>query len=233
MELEQSRPDAGRQKRSMICPELIGNWRHAARPDLSRFRRLHPDGQELIRGWFQKAWEQRGYHNEDAFEPFIFAWIAFNGWGSCVTGLDQDRQWINALSLDPDLQQMFDRATADPMAPCGRAAREFHSTWPIFKAQALRRAGVREQPGLSRAALIERYLNAGVEEFAPQCAARHRQARGAIPLDWPHSLAALYRVRCNLFHGEKARHSEMDRWLVGAAFKLLTEFVADSRILGR
>ena len=45
-----------------------------------------------------------------------------------------------------------------------------------------------------------------------------------MPLDWPHTLAALYRVRCNLFHGEKGRHSEMDQRIVASGFRTLIQF---------
>jgi hypothetical protein len=51
------------------------------------------------------------------------------------------------------------------------------------------------------------------------------------PLDWGHTLAALYRVRCNLFHGEKARNSENDRLVVSAAYDTLHAFVDEARLL--
>ena len=49
-----------------------------------------------------------------------------------------------------------------------------------------------------------------------------------MPLDWPHTLEALYRVRCNLFHGEKGLDSEMDALIVSSAFRVLVHFLHDS-----
>lgn len=46
------------------------------------------------------------------------------------------------------------------------------------------------------------------------------------------TLPALYRVRCNLFHGEKARSSESDQTVVGAAYATLLAFVDESSVLG-
>jgi len=31
-----------------------------------------------------------------------------------------------------------------------------------------------------------------------------------VPIDWPHTLSAIYQVRCNLFHGYKGVYSEND-----------------------
>ncbi|MDO8691418.1 MAG: hypothetical protein Q7R39_15655, partial [Dehalococcoidia bacterium] len=60
---------------------------------------------------------------------------------------------------------------------------------------------------------------------APCCSKRHMDGNEAIPLDWPHTLAALYRVRCNLFHGEKALDSENDGQVVAAALRALLGFM--------
>ena len=78
-----------------------------------------------------------------------------------------------------------------------------------------------------RAAMTRAYVGAGVREFAPRCHFEHDQ----VPLDWGHMLAALYRVRCNLFHGEKARSSEHDQLVVGAAYEALLAFLDESRVL--
>ena len=49
----------------------------------------------------------------------------------------------------------------------------------------------------------------------------HRERSEEVSLNWAHSLKAIYRVRCNLFHGEKAAHSEMDQKIVSSAFRIL------------
>jgi hypothetical protein len=65
-------------------------------------------------------------------------------------------------------------------------------------------------------------------KFEPACWKRHMDEGGSIPMDWPHTLAALYRVRCNLFHGEKAPYSEIDRTIVRAALRVLVYFLHET-----
>ena len=45
-------------------------------------------GRRLIRAWFERAIEQRNCDAEESSEPFVFAFIALNGWASCVTTFD-------------------------------------------------------------------------------------------------------------------------------------------------
>lgn len=75
--------------------------------------------------------------------------------------------------------------------------------------------------------MTQAYLDAGARHFAPRCYLEHDE----VPLDWGHTLAALYRVRCNLFHGEKARSSENDQLVVARAYETLLSFVEDAALL--
>ena len=197
--------------------------------DLRMHQRLHPEGQRLITSWFEKAWNQR-LDEDETFESFIFAWFAVNGWAACVTGVDADREYIARLSSDDDLYERFERLLAADTA-FSASARRFHAMWPIFKAQRIRREGVRPEADLDRARLIGHYLEAGLTDYAPACWQAHRDAGEPVPLDWPHTLEAIYRVRCNLFHGEKSAHSEMDRLIVRAAFETLLYFFRNAQIL--
>ena len=190
---------------------------------------LHEDGRRLITAWFERAWEQRG--NEDAtFESFIFAWMSVNAWAACVTGEDQDHEYMRRLKADGELRQRFQRVVNE-FPDVRHDAAEFVSLLPIFKAQRLRRAGVRGQDGMNRGELVQHYLAEGITEYEPECAEWHRARGEPIPCDWPHVIAAIYRVRCNLFHGEKSAHSEMDRRIVRAAFLTLTGFFRRAEIL--
>jgi hypothetical protein len=217
----------------VTCPELVRHRRAITSFDLYRFHRLHLDGQRLISGWFKRAWDMRDCEAEEGFEPFIFLWLAFNGWAACVSGRDMDREWRDALALNPTIQGDFARLVADSESSVAVYALEFHRTWPIFKAQAIRRQGVYVGHEWSRQEVIEHYLSNGINRFEPQCGMRHRAEETEIPLDWPHTLAALYRVRCNLFHGEKAAHSEMDQLIVANAFRVLVHFLHGSGYLAR
>ena len=44
-------------------------------------------------------------------------------------------------------------------------------------------------------------------------------------MHWPHTLQALYQIRCNLFHGEKGAHMECDREIVDFALRAMLPFL--------
>src|SRR4030095_14145185 len=136
----------------MPCSDLISD-RPAPPVDLSRFERLHPEGRKLISGWFKRAWQARDCSPEDCFEPFISAWFAFNGWAACVTGLDQDRDYLDALKRCPEVTQDFDDAPKSAHCPLAHHASRFASLWPIFDVRALRQRSIRtwHAPHLGRA----------------------------------------------------------------------------------
>ncbi len=201
----------------------------ATRINLQRFQSLHPDGQNLVRSWFAKAYEAIA-NNEECFEAFIFAWFAVNGWAACVTGKDRDADYIRALQRSAELSEMF-QSLLDSEPEFRNAATEFQQFWPIFKAQDIRRAGHHAYGVSDRRAIVQHYLDHDLRVFEPQCCKSHHDAGEAVPLDWPHTLAAIYRVRCNLFHGEKSAHSEMDRAIVYVAFQVLVRFFRGCLIL--
>src|SRR5262245_57209145 len=192
----------------MTCQEL-----KASRPmkhDFGRYDVLHPEGRRLISGWFERAWQARECKDEDSFEPFIFTWFAVNGWAACVTGVDQDQKYLKALMSDQTMCQDFARLFSDSGAPFRSYAADFAWLWPIFEVKDLRQRRINGIQSGGRDTIVRSYLAEGAGKYQPQCWKRHRDAGEQVPLDWPHTLAAIYRVRCNLFHGEKAAHSEMD-----------------------
>lgn len=80
-----------------------------------------------------------------------------------------------------------------------------------------------------RPVLVKRYLNGGMKHF-PECWPYHQEEAETIPLDWLTHLP-IYRVRCNLFHGNKSTHSEMDSAIVQPAFHTLIRFFRGAQIL--
>jgi hypothetical protein len=207
----------------------ISDLRATRKPvELGRFDRLHDDGKRLIRGWLERA--ARGQREEPDFASFIYLWIAFNGWAACVTGKDGDRAWQDALIADPELNDRFDDLVGG-VSPAATAARQFAELWPVFRVSDLRARGIDYLAGgnASRAEMTQDYLDAGATKFEPQCFLDHEE----VPLDWGHTLAALYRVRCNLFHGEKARSSESDRLIVARAHGILLSFVEGTNLARR
>ena len=202
-----------------ICEELVRAHKNVGKVNLNRFNYLHSDGKNLILSWHDRA--QAMYHDPDShFEAFIYAWIAFNGWAACVTEIDADRKWLNALMLDNALAELFNNKFIENNNEHNEVLRCFGQLWPIFKAQEIRRRGVTGNES-NRDELIRHYINAGIRNYEPQCYKRHKDNKEIVPLDWAHTLATLYRVRCNLFHGEKSRDSENDHRIVSSAFKVL------------
>jgi len=213
----------------MVCSELFKRrgrtistaLRLEKKVSFDNYVGLHREGKRLICGWFNRAWRNRDCSPENSFEPFIFAWIAFNSWGMCVTGYERDVDIIDALAVNQKLSEDFQELMGDSKE-FREAARKFHRLWPIFKVQSIRRKGLYYHfPNWERGEIIEYYLNHDVKDYEPRCWKYHRERGEEVPLDWAHTLKAIYRVRCNLFHGEKAAHSEMDQKIVSSAFRIL------------
>ena len=210
------------------CTKMLNRKRPPVALNRSLFAGLHGDGRRLITGWLKKADESWRSGGADAFESFIFCWIAFNGWGACVANTEVDREWVEAVAFDAELGRRFgELASAD--GDFYRVATVFRSYFPIFKANELRdqrlRLAIERVP---RRDLVESYFRQGRTKYEPQCFQDHQ---AQVPLDWSHSMLALYRVRNNLFHGEKARHSEMDADIVNAAYEVLFGFITRTGLL--
>ncbi len=218
---------AGGETDSVTC--AISDLAATRRPiDFGRYASLHRDGRELIRGWLERAARRRPGGPD--FESFIYLWIAFNGWAACVTGKDADREWQRALVADPDLNNRFVRLVAESTTRTAEAARRFSALWPIFRVAELRERQIEywASDQRDRATMMRAYIEAGAYKFEPPCYRAHEEQP---PLDWGHTLAALYRVRCNLFHGEKARSSENDQTVVAAAYATLLAFAEEAELL--
>lgn len=106
--------------------------------DLHRFDYLR--NSNVVRHWFQRAWQMREAPLEDCFEPFIFTWIALNAWGECVTEQENDADWVRSVAQDQTLGNSF---TVHLGGPTGQGARtianRFRAYWPIPRVQAWRK----------------------------------------------------------------------------------------------
>ena len=198
----------------MACIELLSKEaqkrarRGEAQPGAvirHRFEELHQEGRKLIQGWAERAADQFDCAERNSFEPFIFGWIALNGWACCVTAEDRDSDYLDALLLDADLNREFKELLATGLLA---AAGEFQSTWPIFSSKDI---GYNVEWGGTREQVIERYRTINPPPGRkPACVFLHRDRGEEVPVDWPHTLSAIYQVRCNLFHGYKGVYSEND-----------------------
>jgi len=214
----------------MSCPEIINPNRQQRRVDFSRYSLLHPEGRQLISGWFQRAWGERNCQKDEAFEPFVFAWFAFNGWAACVTDTHIDREIIDALAADQTINNDFAQAIQNNQN-VSASVEIFSELLPIFDVKSLRRRGILRNIREDRRERVAYYLSHGANQFDPRCWQRHHDAGEVTPADWGHILNAIYKVRCNLFHGLKAAHSEMDQAIVHSAYLALATFLAETDYL--
>lgn len=187
------------------------------------YRRLHPEGKQLILGWFDRAWHKRKCRDDKSFEPFILCWISFNSWAACVTSEDRDWRIIESLKADKVLSSGFARLIAKDQS-FAELAEAFRVWWPIFQVQELRQLKIRAPHSNDRRQVVEFYLKAGSTNFAPKVPGKRPIVGDDIPLTWQNTIDALYRVRCNLVHGDKRLSSEADQQIVGAAFRVLIQF---------
>ncbi len=194
----------------------------------SLFDYLHPQGRELIIGWARRgASVPHDGHASDYFEGFIYLWFAVNGWGACVTGTDSDRQWVDELAKDHELAALFAQAIGNE-SDVRTSALRFAGLWPIFRSSEIRRRGIVVPPDCSRRQRVQIYLENHITH-EPTCWQEHD---GKPPLDWGHTFKTLYRVRCNLFHGEKTLDSENDRDIVRAGYSVLLPMARLLELLG-
>ena len=92
----------------MYKPEQVGVKTIQAFPiDFSQYDELQRAGWKLIRSFSDRARAKADCKPWDSFEPFIFGWIALNSWASCVTGSEGDKEQLNALMLDRELNARF------------------------------------------------------------------------------------------------------------------------------
>ena len=194
---------------------------------------LHREGQRLIRRWFSQGIRSRPCGEDgNCFEAFIFVWIAFNSWAAYVTDEDRDRLWKEKLSKSIVLQDAFDKLVNDKTSRLSTSAVEFAQWWPIFEVKDLRTKGLRRPyaPEEERLAVVHRYIQLGATKYAPACWHEHMKRGQPVTVDWPHMLEVLYRVRCNLFHGEKSLDSETDTRIVAAACRVLIDLVDEAHL---
>ena len=163
---------------------------------------------------------RRALHDQEYFEALIYSWISFNAWaGRVVVDRDKsnrDRFLVASAAMDELLATRFRRLLrADGRA--AEAARRFRCLWPVFKARSLSDHEIGYWRSLryeSRTAFRTRCFDRELRksDWAPSCFLFHQPdgTRRAeynpelVPLDWAHTLHAIYMVRCSLFHGGKS-----------------------------
>ncbi|WP_462326142.1 hypothetical protein [Desulfoplanes sp.] len=194
---------------------------------------------------FARSWIRRfkATGEQNAAERLIYLWVTVNAWASQIvedmTKNHIDAYLVHCMAKDRKLSGRFD----DLYRQDGSFARdvdEFLALGPVFQALWLRNNGIQPwNTRESRKDFVERVFkqNPFIENknnpndrypaFAPACAHDHWQNNETIPVDWPHVLAMIYQVRCNLFHGGKNYSEERDRLFITLAYKILWEVWMD------
>lgn len=179
-------------------------------------------GQGISHSWIERARELERYrHPHEAFDRFAALWMAFNGWGMCVSLADTDAAMIRALGNDPKVAGVFRHVIRED-----RFRVRFERVAPSF-------------PLPSFADLIR--LNPRFDWRGPRddrywaeigYAKSHRvRIRMSPPLNperpsWPDVLGCTYKVRCNLAHGGKIANRN-EAAFVGVFADLLEAMLTD------
>lgn len=194
------------------------------------------------------AYLDRAYR-PDPFESFIFLWVFFNAWTARLVkehpfvDVTQDAYQVGAARLDERLKNRFqDLLQDDP--DFRRQAEEFRNLWPIFEIRKLE--DLKDEhgqpigfwrevwPDEGRKSYVSKVMGVAHAQYgqelpkrflAPACYTTHDPR--PFPLDWNHALAAIYQVRCNLFHGGKNFRNEGQVLIVQMARDILLKVWAE------
>jgi hypothetical protein len=207
-----------------------------------------------IRRLFVKQAREAGGNRQPvaAVNALVYLWIPFNSWLAQTvvddTKSESDRYLVAAAGCDARLSAQFDdllRRNAKFRA----TAERFRSFWPIFKVRWLidnriMPWGIQEDDRgrrLERAAYRDLCFskNPDPTRYRPHCYAEHQDPElplhlgsdpAKVPLDWPHTLNAIYQVRCSLFHGGKTFANSRDVELLRSAYKILWDIWGEPQL---
>jgi hypothetical protein len=150
---------------------------------------------------------------------FMNLWMAFNAWATCVTEKDRDSDMIKALVADGRMRNAFDRLYAREPEFTG-LVEEFVSWWPIYDARSFRKkARTEDVPQIFERADIHRLAQRWGIKSTPE----HWETGNRV--QWAEVLGTIYKVRCNLFHGQKGMNNEADVALVDITHRLLERYI--------
>ena len=211
----------------MLCPYDTPNTE--ALP-LRRYAHLHHETKRLIESCLRRALEEGANGGGGGLTAFAFVWQSFNGFAACVTRQDIEIDIVRRAANCPELTRRFGKLMAEDDG-FRSAATEFAQSWPIFRAHDLRATGAAFLPFATRADRIAHYLSVGGLRHQPECFEAHQAEQGRVPIDWPHTLHAVYRVRCNLFHEKESLTSETEPQIVGPACRVLSSFLVRSGLI--
>lgn len=197
--------------------------------------------------WLRKAYDH-GFMHDKPFEGLIYLWVTFNGWlGQIVadrTKAEKDWYLIEAAGQDTMLNDKF-RSLMVEDTEFSSTVKQFARLWPVFKVRALQDHGLKhwngnvtDRPNYLRECFMNNWEKG---DFSPTCFREHQPdpsdprtfSSSNVPRDWSHTLSAIYKVRCNLFHGGKSFSYSGDGIFVKFAFLILWQVWGKSHLKGR
>lgn len=144
-----------------------------------------------------KAWNAKAKREDDDFSKFVFLWFCFNAWLAYESRKGSDRAMVNWLKGDTAQHSLLKQSYDRP----------FDSGTGVLRSR------------------IEALINYG---SIPNSRRRHeKKIRVHSVDDFSNVVEAIYRVRCNLFHGGKEADNPHDQKLVKICGQILDKWISN------
>lgn len=220
------------------CPDIVqASWLDADRVERQQFKYSF--------GTWARELAQHGADLEilEPMNSLVSLWIPFNSWlAQTIADSEKseiDSALVNAAGRDHALSGRFNQLLQVDQDFRERAER-FRSYWPIFRVRWLIENGIsawgyqRDNQGRVMERDAYRTLcfskNPKPNNYRPHCYLQHQDAKSftppggdptKVPLNWAHTINAIYQVRCSLFHGGKSFVNSRDLELTKLAYQIL------------
>lgn len=143
-----------------------------------------------------RNWQQRSHNEGDQFASFVFIWFCFNAWLEHITNNDTDAGMINELAERNQSTLSLTNAYDSVLADDDLLRRSVRDLIKKSQEKPIRDARARKEPILI-----------------------------ADENDFENIVWAIYRIRCNLFHGGKEADNLRDQALVRDAAMILRQWI--------
>jgi len=141
-------------------------------------------------------WRQKSHNEGDQFASFVFIWFCFNAWLEHITNSDTDAGMIKEL------------------AEREQSARGLTEIYDL---------AIADDILLQRS--IRDLINKSQEESIKDVRGKKNSISIADEDDFKNIVWAIYRIRCNLFHGGKEADDLRDQVLVKDAAMILRQWI--------
>lgn len=171
-------------------------------------------------------WLDASKKEGNALKSFMLLWVAFNSWTTCVTELDTDKKINMILSESGRFANNFASAFG--------ANEHFQTSvvalsgfFPVYDGRAYRRKAASLGAPISADLVLFRGDgdNWGIAKSPPNWLVGNQPT-------WRDCLLGIYKIRCNLFHGQKQQTIQSDVAIVAHARDVLSKFIEISGCFG-